>query len=147
MMHGQEKSDFGVVAEKPANNGGEPSAERAEPRPETKGNAGQQSTHRAQDRARVTQALDRVRQASPSTTRGRSHMRESRPCGSERGAPSNGRPYRESAGKPLFGDMEHNGTGREQLEVVRLDPWDLAEGLQRAIAGTRLIIGSAQSRR
>ena len=95
MMNGQEKSDFGVVAEKPANNGGEPSAERAEPRPETKGNAGQQSTHRAQDRARVTQALDRVRQASPSTTRGRSHMRESRPCGSERGAPSNGRPYRE----------------------------------------------------
>ena len=99
MMNGQEKSDFGVVAEKPANNGGEPSAERAEPRPETKGNAGQQSTHRAQDRARVTQALDRVRQASPSTTRGRSHMRESRPCGSERGAPSNGRPYRE---KPTF---------------------------------------------
>jgi len=26
-------------------------------------------------------------------------MRESRPCGSERGAPSNGRPYRE---KPIF---------------------------------------------
>ena len=64
MMNGQEKSDFGVVAEKPANNGGEPSAERAEPRPETKGNADQQSTHRAQDRARVTQALDRVRKAA-----------------------------------------------------------------------------------
>lgn len=31
------------------------------PRPATKGNVGQQSTHRAQDRARVTQALDRVR--------------------------------------------------------------------------------------
>ena len=64
MMNGQEKSDFGLVAEKPANKGGEPSAERVEPRPETKGNVGQQSTHRAQDRARVTQALDRVRKAA-----------------------------------------------------------------------------------
>jgi len=64
MMNGQEKSDFGVVAEKPANKGGEPSAERVEPRPETKGNVGQQRTHRAQDRARVTQALDRVRKAA-----------------------------------------------------------------------------------
>src|SRR5215471_1138769 len=64
MMNGQEKSDSGVVAAKPVNKGGEPSAERAEPRPETKGNVGQQSTHRAQDRARVTQALDRVRKAA-----------------------------------------------------------------------------------
>ena len=64
MMNGQEKSDFGVVAQKPANKGGEPSAERVEPRPETKGNVGQQRTHRAQDRARVTQALDRVRKAA-----------------------------------------------------------------------------------
>jgi len=64
MMNGQEKSDSGVVAAKPANKGGEPSAERVEPRPETKGNVGQQSTHRAQDRARVTQALDRVRKAA-----------------------------------------------------------------------------------
>src|SRR5208282_1055303 len=54
-MNGQEKSDFGIVAEKPANKRGEPPAERVEPRPETKGNVGQQSTHRAQDRARVTQ--------------------------------------------------------------------------------------------
>src|SRR5215831_17438365 len=64
MMNGQEKSDSGVVAAKPVNKGGEPSAERVEPRPETKGNVGQQSTHRAQDRARVTQALDRVRKAA-----------------------------------------------------------------------------------
>ena len=64
MMNGQEKSDSGVVAAKPANKGGEPSAERVEPRPETKGNVGQQSTHRAQDRARVTQALDRVRKVA-----------------------------------------------------------------------------------
>jgi RNA-directed DNA polymerase len=32
--------------------------------PGTKGNVGQQSTHRAQSRIRVTQALDRVRQAA-----------------------------------------------------------------------------------
>src|ERR1700751_1719002 len=64
MMNGQERSDFGIVAEKPANKGGVPPAERVEPRPETKGNVGQQSTHRAQDRARVTQALDRVRKAA-----------------------------------------------------------------------------------
>ena len=63
MVNGQEKSDSGVVAQKSANKAGKPAAERVEPRPGTKGNAGQQSTHRAQNRARVTQALNRVRQA------------------------------------------------------------------------------------
>ena len=60
-MHDPEKSDTGIVAAKPTNKAGRPAAEPVEPRPGTKGNAGQQSTHRAQDRARVTQALDRVR--------------------------------------------------------------------------------------
>jgi RNA-directed DNA polymerase len=64
VMNGREKSDSGVVAEKPANNAGKPGAERVEPRPGTKGNAGQQSTLRTQGRERVTQALDRVRQAA-----------------------------------------------------------------------------------
>src|SRR6266403_2291779 len=64
MMNGQEKSDSGIVAVKSTNKAGQPGAELAEPRPETKGNVGQQSTHRAQDRARVTQALDRVRKAA-----------------------------------------------------------------------------------
>ena len=64
MMNGQEKSDSGVVAGKPANKAGKPAAEWGEPRPGTKGNADQQSTHRAQSRARVTQALGRVRQAA-----------------------------------------------------------------------------------
>ena len=64
MMNGQEKSDSGIVAEKPTNKAGQPAAESVEPRPGTKGNAGQQSTHRTQGRARVTQALDRVRQAA-----------------------------------------------------------------------------------
>jgi group II intron reverse transcriptase/maturase len=63
-MNGQEKSDSGTVAAKPTNKAGRPGAEPVEPRPGTEGNAGQQSTHRAQDRARVTQALERVRKAA-----------------------------------------------------------------------------------
>ena len=39
-------------------------AELVEPRPGTKGNVDQQSTHRTQGRARVTQALERVRIAA-----------------------------------------------------------------------------------
>jgi len=63
-MHDPEKSDTGIVAAKPTNKAGRPAAEPVEPRPGTKGKAGQQSTHRAQDRARVTQALDRVRKVA-----------------------------------------------------------------------------------
>ena len=74
MMHRREKSDPEIVAirpnadgihrEKPANNAAPTAAELAERRPGTKGNAGQQSTLRAQDRAGVSQALDRIRQAA-----------------------------------------------------------------------------------
>jgi len=63
-MHDQEKSDSAIVAVKPSNKAGTPAAEAVEPRAGTKGNADQQSTHRTQSRARVTQALDRVRQAA-----------------------------------------------------------------------------------
>jgi hypothetical protein len=63
-MHDSEKSDSGIVVTKPTNKAGRPVAEPVEPRPGTKGNADQQSTHRAQSRARVTQALGRVRQAA-----------------------------------------------------------------------------------
>ena len=56
-MHDPEKSDSGIVAMKPMNKAERPAAELAEPRPGTKGNADQQSTHRTQSRARVTQAL------------------------------------------------------------------------------------------
>jgi len=63
-MHDPEKSDSGIVATKPTNKARRPAAELVEPRPGTKGNADQQSTHRAQSRARVTQALDRVRKAA-----------------------------------------------------------------------------------
>src|ERR1700691_2136194 len=63
-MHDPEKSDSGIVVTKPTNKAGRPVAEPVEPRPGTKGNADQQSTHRSQSRARVTQALDRVRKAA-----------------------------------------------------------------------------------
>jgi len=73
-MNGHEKSDPAIVAnrgaapgslrEKPANAAGRPSVELVERRAGTEGNAAQHSTHRTQTRARVTQALDRVRQAA-----------------------------------------------------------------------------------
>jgi hypothetical protein len=105
MMHGHEKSDFAIVAVKPANKVARPVAEQsaaepaaAEPverRAETKGNASQQSTCRTQSRISVSQALERIRQAFAVMTRGRSRMRESRMYGSVRGASGNGRPYRD----------------------------------------------------
>ena len=61
MMNGPEKSDSVVVAKKPANKAGQPAAERAEPRPGTKGNAGQPHTRRIQSRCSVSPGLDRVR--------------------------------------------------------------------------------------
>ncbi len=64
MMHGREKSDSAIVAMKPANKAERSAAEQVEPRAGTEENVDQQSTHRAQNRARVTQALDRVRQAA-----------------------------------------------------------------------------------
>ncbi|MCW2239471.1 group II intron reverse transcriptase/maturase [Azospirillum canadense] len=64
MMHGREKSDPAIVAMKPTNKAGRPAAEPGERRAGTKGNAGQQSTRRAQNRESVSQALDRVRQAA-----------------------------------------------------------------------------------
>src|SRR5438045_5461239 len=63
-MPGPEKSDSVVVAGKPTNKAERSAAERVEPRTETKGNVGQQSTRRAQDRASVSQALERVRQVA-----------------------------------------------------------------------------------
>ena len=67
MMHGHEKSHPATVAGKPTNNASVSTTEAAEPvepKAGAEGNAGQHSTHRAQDRARVSQALARVRQAA-----------------------------------------------------------------------------------
>jgi retron-type reverse transcriptase len=74
MTHGHEKSDSAIVAVKPTNkversaaeqSAAEPTAtEPVERRAETKGNAGQQSTRRAQSRASVSQALERIRRVA-----------------------------------------------------------------------------------
>src|SRR5665647_834534 len=61
MMHERKKSDPVVVAVKPMNKAEKSAAELVEPRTGTKGNAGQQSMRRAQDRGSVSQALSRVR--------------------------------------------------------------------------------------
>src|ERR1700736_1955750 len=74
MMHGPEKSDPAIVAEKPANKAEGPSAARpagetyaaepGEPRAGTKGNADQHSACRAQSRVSVSQALERIRKVA-----------------------------------------------------------------------------------
>ncbi len=64
MMNEPEKSDSAVVAAKLANKAEQSATEPVEPRAETKGNADQQSTRRAQNRGSVSQALDRVRKAA-----------------------------------------------------------------------------------
>ena len=61
MMHDHEKSDLAIVAVKPTNKAGQPAAELVEPRAGAEGNASQQSTDRAQYRATVSQALERIR--------------------------------------------------------------------------------------
>ena len=95
MMHGHEKSDLVIVAVKPANkakeapaeaSAGANAAESVERRAGAKGNTHQQSTYWTQNQARVSQALERIRQLVPSHTRGGSRMRESRTYGSVRGA-------------------------------------------------------------
>jgi RNA-directed DNA polymerase len=64
MMHEGGKSAPGIVAGKPANKAEPSAAEPVEPRTGTKGNANQHNTHRAQDRASVPSALERIRQAA-----------------------------------------------------------------------------------
>ncbi len=85
MTNGREKSDPAIVAGKPTNK-----AERS-----AEGNAGQQSTRRAQNRESVSLALERLRRVSPSDTQGGSGMPESSPYGSVRWALSNERSYRD----------------------------------------------------
>ena len=99
-----ERASSDPTAVKPANKAEHPAeqsavevtaAEPVERRAETKGNAGQHSTYRTQCRASVSQTLERIRQTFAVVTRGKSRMRESCMYGSARGAPSNGRPYRD----------------------------------------------------
>jgi group II intron reverse transcriptase/maturase len=64
MMHGREKSDSAIVAGKPTNKAVPTAAEPVERRAGAKGNANQQSTDRAQNRATVSQALARIRKVA-----------------------------------------------------------------------------------
>ena len=62
-MNDLKKSDAAIVAVKPANKGRQRSAEQGEPRAAAEGNSGRQNTRRAQKRASVPHAVDRIRQA------------------------------------------------------------------------------------
>src|SRR5262245_32344843 len=53
MTYGCGKSDSAILAGKPTNKAEQPAAESVERRVEAKGNTGQQSTYRAQDRERI----------------------------------------------------------------------------------------------
>jgi RNA-directed DNA polymerase len=64
MMNGSEESDPAIVARKPANKAEQSAAELVERRAGAEGNAGRQSTRRAQNRVSVTQALNRVREVA-----------------------------------------------------------------------------------
>ena len=105
MMHGHEKSSSAIVAAKPTNKVSIPL--RSSPRwsrplrsrwsqgRRPRGMADQHRTHRAQYRVRVSLALTCIRRNIAVDTRGGNRMRESCKYGSVRGAPSNGRPYRD----------------------------------------------------
>src|SRR5439155_15328907 len=64
MMHRRGKSDSAIVAVKPTNNAEQSAAEPVEPRAETEGNAGQQSTRHTQRWESVSHALERIRQVA-----------------------------------------------------------------------------------
>ena len=63
MMHGHEKSDLVIVAMKPANKAEATRSGAGGARAGTKGNADQQSTYWTLSQARVSKALERIRQA------------------------------------------------------------------------------------
>jgi RNA-directed DNA polymerase len=64
MMDEREKSDPGIVASRPANKDGRPSAEPVERRAGAEGSTVERGTHRTPSRASVSPGLDRVRQAA-----------------------------------------------------------------------------------
>ena len=64
MMYRREKSDSAIVATKPANKAAKSASEWVEPRAGTKGNTGHPHTRRTQSRERVSQGLERVRNAA-----------------------------------------------------------------------------------
>src|SRR6516162_1237847 len=90
MMHGHEKSDSAIVAAKPPNKAGRPAAEAVEREREPMPHVPDTVPGK-----RVPGAGARTEgRGQPSNIRGGSRMQESCTYGSVRGAPSNGRPYR-----------------------------------------------------
>ena len=108
MVHGRGKSDPAIVAVKPTNKAGQPDAEPAEPRAGAEENVGRQRTPRAQNRERVTQALDRVRQAARQTEGGTVH----------RAAPPR-QPRQLAGGVFLVATRRRRGRGRHDVGGVR----------------------------
>src|SRR5438876_4128815 len=70
-MNRLEESDRPIVSMKRPNKAGQPAAEGVERRGLVKGNALRRDTHRIQGRARVKQALERIRQAAGRDKRGK----------------------------------------------------------------------------
>src|ERR671935_2760592 len=70
-MNRREESDRPVVSKKRPNKAGRPAAEAVERRGLVKGNSLQRDTHRIQGRARVKQALERIRHAAEREKGGR----------------------------------------------------------------------------
>jgi hypothetical protein len=102
MMHGRGKSDSAIVALKPANKAERSAAELGERRAGTKGNADQQSTGRAQNRATVTQALERIRQTARQRKRNgsqRSSTISASPFCGRRSSPSSETPPQGQTGR------------------------------------------------
>jgi len=64
MMNGRKESDPAIVAKKPTNKAEQSATELVERRAGAEGNAGRQSTRRAQNRESVSQALNRVRKVA-----------------------------------------------------------------------------------
>jgi hypothetical protein len=96
MMHGHEKSDPAIVAVKPANKVAPHcgAVRGGVSRSGVGGAKGVDQGECGQRQARVSQALERIRQLLAVWTRGGSRMRASRTYGSVRGARGNSRPYR-----------------------------------------------------
>jgi hypothetical protein len=99
MMHGHEKSDSAIVATKPPNKAGDRQRRRwsegRRPR-RTRPDAARAGPSAGKVCHRRRSAYGRPR-GQPSIIRGGSRMQESCTYGSVRGAPSNGRPYRNRA--------------------------------------------------
>jgi len=120
MMHGHEKSDDAIVAMKPTNKAERSAAEPVERRAEAKGNAGQQSTHRAQYRVRVAQALACLRQTFAVVTQGGNRMRESCTYGTVRGVRGNSHPYRDEGARKA-GAISRCKSGPGKVVAGRLE--------------------------